>query len=448
MTGTNCSVANHICGISPRGALESFSKTSLSSEIVEFQSKLFAPMTADHKHNLHQGPGSIADFLPFLELSLSDPYGLPTLMPQWQALEQSQWLRPLVDVEIAKDIMTARTLVIIHVFDPSRLRSLFLSLRKGGWIKDLLISTDTAEKAREIEGIHRQVFGTESRMQIHIQDNLGRDILPFWVSLLKYGAGYDYFLKLHLKRSLHGDSLIDVSCTGSADFGTLWSDDLYRSLIPSSFTEYQQLLTWMNRRGLGCIYPRPFREVVQFGWAEPSNFVWVARILSDFKINGLNQLLPLFYPAGNMFWGSMSAFLPLAAYFSSDWRYPPEPLGQDGTFLHAVERSYSYLLADSGFKVGLLFPPSAQFGSIGGLRGVGVDMEWLDGRQSPTCHEANSTIYDLYSLYVEATLRERAKVSKLIDEVEGLQRNLPEALLRNFFPRLFSRFLHLFRSKT
>jgi hypothetical protein len=100
------------------------------------------------------------------------------------------------------------------------------------------------------------------------------------------------------------------------------------------------------------------------GWGLPSNLHWVAEILKGQGMHGLNVLLPLIYPVGNMFIGSVSSFLPFADYFIETIEPPIEPLPIDGTVLHGIERCYSYLLAGKGENAGIIYP--AQAGDLSG----------------------------------------------------------------------------------
>jgi hypothetical protein len=93
-----------------------------------------------------------------------------------------------------------------------------------------------------------------------------------------------------------------------------------------------------------------------FGWGLPANLHWVAEILKAHGIHPMNIMLPLIYPVGNMFIGSVPAFLPFADYFAELIGPLPEPLPIDGTLLHGIERCYSFLLAGKGENVGVLFP--------------------------------------------------------------------------------------------
>jgi hypothetical protein len=132
----------------------------------------------------------------------------------------------------------------------------------------------------------------------------------------------------------------------------------------------------MRHKRLGALFPRPHRVVARFGWGSEQNMVIASQILAELGCDPLTLLRPLLFPAGNMFWGAMASFLPLVHYFVEPDHYPPEPIALDGTFLHAVERCYSYLLASAGDSIGFLFPPLIG-AALPRLRGVKLERPLL-----------------------------------------------------------------------
>jgi lipopolysaccharide biosynthesis protein len=57
------------------------------------------------------------------------------------------------------------------------------------------------------------------------------------------------------------------------------------------------------------------------------------------------------FPAGSMFWGRTRAFQPLLDLNLSWEDYPAEPVGHDGSMLHALERMMPVIARHSGFHV-------------------------------------------------------------------------------------------------
>ena len=68
---------------------------------------------------------------------------------------------------------------------------------------------------------------------------------------------------------------------------------------------------------------------------------------------GIDIPLPPFFefPVGNMFWARPSALVPLLDLHLGWDDFPAEPVGEDGTIMHALERLLPFCAA----KVGLTF---------------------------------------------------------------------------------------------
>jgi rhamnosyltransferase len=346
-------------------------------------------------------------------------------MPRWKELEASSI--PFVQSDVLglfgspvplADSVSRRALVIIHAYDPDLLGRLFKRFLGLSSLGDLIVSTDTEEKASRIKSLHRCELGGESRLQVEVTPNLGRDVLPFWSVLGSHGKGYDFFLKLHLKKSAHWEDLgyWNASLEGR-DAGSAWNDDCFDCLIPSSDVECRSVLKWMADQRLGALFPRPHRIVERFGWGSEQNMVIATQILADLGCDPLNLLRPLFFPAGNMFWGSMESFLPLVPYFTKRDHYPDEPVPLDGTFLHAVERCYGYVLKSAGFSTGYLFPRLIDAPSSG-LRGLEVAALIPGSRDEPGPW---MDVLRLHTLYTSPAKRWHDRAERRERKLKALQ---------------------------
>ncbi len=373
--------------------------------------------------------GMEASIIPFLDLVVDQ--GLPTLMPLWQNLENSSVPKPLADehdsaVEDSTRVAGGlRTLVLIHAFDPERLPTLLKRIKFLPLLHDLVITTDTKSKALRVEAIHKEILGDGLWLRVEVVANHGRDVLPFWTMLRKYGSGYDYFLKLHLKRTIHWDNFANSSGESfGSDAGAEWTNDSLRCLIPASNMACLSLLHWMSAQHLGCLYPRPYGVVARYGWGAELNFRIAASILRDFGSDEASLLAPLIFPAGNMFWGSICHFSRLIEYFSEDDRYPEEPLPTDGTFLHATERCLSFLMASKGVNVGILFPPVKGNDHSNSLRTLSLDLVSLTFGSGLSCLREDSSAYRLYNIFIGLIVDARDSERQIRIERDSLQQQV------------------------
>lgn len=356
-------------------------------------------------------------------LEIFSDHGLPTLMPDWAALEDSELPIPLSSVISSQGDRESKVLLILHAYHLDPLGPFLISLRQNIFFHDQVITTDTPEKARQIQSIHSEIMGDRCKLVVQIVPNCGRDVLPFWLALQQHGSHYDAFLKLHLKQSKHWEDLGYVETTSSQkDAGTQWSEDIVRCLIPSSPNECQALITAMQSFGLGALFPRPHEVVHRFGWGDEQNLIIASRVLQEFGIDQSQLLAPLIFPAGNMFWGLVRSFLPFKQLFLQAEGYPDEPIPIDGTFLHAIERCTSYLLASSDSNVGILFPPSLeQEPARPCIRLLPVDLtrylrqKWLSN---------HSPAYLVHQRYINAIVEGRESIRNLRQEIEALKKQI------------------------
>lgn len=59
---------------------------------------------------------------------------------------------------------------------------------------------------------------------------------------------------------------------------------------------------------------------------------------------------PLLFPVGNMFWVKRSVVLAMNGLFGADYPWPNEPIANDGTEFHLIERFWPALTTKEGLN--------------------------------------------------------------------------------------------------
>ena len=84
------------------------------------------------------------------------------------------------------------------------------------------------------------------------------------------------------------------------------------------------------------------------GWTR--NYDLMKRIAKDLGVNNIDR--DFNFPIGTMYWARNA----LADLYTKNWQwddFPPEPIDNDGTILHAIE--ISYIVKKNGFQERLTF---------------------------------------------------------------------------------------------
>jgi lipopolysaccharide biosynthesis protein len=196
---------------------------------------------------------------------------------------------------------------------------------------ELLITTDTETKRLYLETLlNRQAEKREAEYKltylIRVTPNQGRNVLPLlqegWPRL-RY---CDIVLHLHTKRSPHSSS------------GEEWANQLIATLAGTSRQVRLVKAAFAADSQLGMVIPSHWegiRHLLHWGANFEMACIISKALWPQFK---LSIQAPIVFPAGMMFWFRPSALEPLIA--AKDLMQTPahEPILNDGTSFHALER--------------------------------------------------------------------------------------------------------------
>lgn len=208
---------------------------------------------------------------------------------------------------------------------------------------DVFISTDSEEKKAQIE----QAFAALPlrSVTVLVVENRGRDVAAFLCDLAPLLRGYEYACFMHDKKAIQ-------TKPGSvgASFGYVCIENICKNAahVRNILTEFEK----DPYLGLLCP-PFPthglyFMNMCSGGWGP--NFDNTKRLLKDLKVDVpiSGEKSPL-APFGSVFWFRPAALAPLFDHGWTHEDFPPEPLPQDGTVSHAVERCYPFVAQSAGY---------------------------------------------------------------------------------------------------
>ena len=258
---------------------------------------------------------------------------------------------------------------------------------------DVFISTNTPEKKQQIEEAFRTL--PLHAVTVKVVENRGRDAAAFLCDLAPQIREYDYACFMHDKKAIQ-------TKPGSvgASFGYVCNENICKNAdyVLNVLTEFEK----DPYLGLLCP-PFPthgvyFMNMCSNGWGP--NFdntkALMKRLGIDRPISG--EKMPI-APFGSVFWFRVKALAPL---FDHGWKhedFPPEPLPQDGTISHAIERIYPFVAQGAGY-----YPAQAMSADYAVARCVNdIYADYNGSVEEFAIDYANSYIYNdfgpLYSMF-------------------------------------------------
>ncbi|WP_285350051.1 rhamnan synthesis F family protein [Pseudomonas sp. ME-P-057] len=197
------------------------------------------------------------------------------------------------------------------------------------------------------DSLAREAFGNHvnvKRVEICTVPNRGRNFGPLLTEYAAELSEYDLFCHLHSKKSLY-----------SGREQHQWAEYLTEFLLRDPRVTTELLNAFADDTTLGLYYPTTF-------WMMPS---WVNHVtMNKGHMNDWYRTLNisahahdfLAYPAGGMFWARPQALKNLLELGLKYEDFPEEPLPNDGSSLHALERILGPLAASNGYRQFFYYP--------------------------------------------------------------------------------------------
>lgn len=228
----------------------------------------------------------------------------------------------------------------IHVFYPELLEPILQRLAHNRLQPDLFLSYSNPALG---SAIRQTLTDHQQQASLHPVPNRGRDIGPLLSEIGQHlDQTYAFHGHLHTKKSV----LIDGGTAAR------WREFLLLNLLGDAARPMaDQILSAMHsNHELGLVFPD---DPNCLGWSE--NRPQAEALASRLQLPRLPDAIN--FPMGTMFWarrGSLSRLYQLGLTWED---FPSEPLGYDGTMLHAIERLLPQICLASGQQYALTHVP-------------------------------------------------------------------------------------------
>ena len=264
------------------------------------------------------------------------------LTPRWVP----QTRMPL-DATLTEAASQLKMAVCLHVFYEDFIERFAQALDDMPIQVDVLLTLATGVN----EAHARKTFEKHAcvkRVEIRHVPNRGRNFGPL---LVEYGdvlQQYDLFCHLHSKKSLY-----------SGREQTQWADYLTEFLLSDKSVVKRALNAFAQDETLGVYYPTTFWMMPSWVNHQTMNKGFMREWQQALDIDHVSDFLS--YPAGGMFWARPQA---LKGIVGKDWKYedfPEEPLPNDGSKLHALERILGAQAESLGYRQFFYYPSGGDF---------------------------------------------------------------------------------------
>ncbi|PWV64470.1 rhamnan synthesis F family protein [Plasticicumulans acidivorans] len=236
-----------------------------------------------------------------------------------------------------------RCAVHIHAYYPDLVKDILQRLEINNIKPDLFISVSSeAAKASVTSMLHRY---RGRIVDVVVVPNRGRDIGPM---LTAFGSrlveDYDYIGHFHTKKSLDA---------GDAEMAAQWNSFILENLLggQQGGRMMDQILSVMHAdTDIGIVFPDDPNVV---GWGE--NKPYADKLAAQLGLIKLNDSFN--FPVGTMFWTRSTAFKNFVELGLKWEDYPTEPVGYDGSVLHALERLFGLMFTDNKTSLAVTYVP-------------------------------------------------------------------------------------------
>jgi FMN phosphatase YigB (HAD superfamily) len=293
------------------------------------------------KNNLDVYHFGVSPLEHYLSKGIKEGRHIKPFAPRWEPNDE-------LSAEIDQTLIKKQKIAIcLHVFYSDFLDYYRQCLEGFPADVDVFVSvSDIALKEAAIEMLGS--LKTVNNIEVVVVPNRGRNFGPMLVEFGHKLLNYDLFCHLHSKKSLY-----------SGRPQTQWADYLGEFLLNDSNVIAKAITHLAKDDECGVYYPTSFMMMPDWVNHWLKNKPVKSKYFEEWGITDHSEFIA--YPVGGMFWAKPSA---LKQLLDKDYQYedfPAEPLPNDGSELHALERCIGLLAERNGYKQLFYYPELGRF---------------------------------------------------------------------------------------
>jgi rhamnosyltransferase len=254
---------------------------------------------------------------------------------------------PVATPAQASNSASPRIALVMHLFFPDLVDEMAQYAAAMPDEADIYISTNTEEKKQVI--LKRFAGVTQGRLEVRVTNNRGRDVSSLMVGMRDVIPQYDYVCFVHDKKS-------GQVKPGSIGESFAWK--CLQNMLSSPDYVANILRTFAENPRLGLLVPPEpnhsyyfFSLGDEWSWNFDNTRILAQRMGLTVPISENKRVIA---PLGSFFWFRTAA---LQTHFANQMDYtdfPEEPLPDDGSVSHALERIYPFVAQQAGYYTGVV----------------------------------------------------------------------------------------------
>ena len=248
----------------------------------------------------------------------------------------------ILPADMCKEASKSKVAVIFHLYFKDQIpycREFLANMPAG---TDFYIAVSSEESKAEVENSFRDIVS--GKLTVRVTPNRGRDLGTLLIEFKNVVPDYDYICFAHDKKA---------GQVKPQAIGLGFRDKCFENTLGTP--EYVQniIRTFDENPYLGMLMPPPpnhgpYYFTLKDSWS--LNFQQTAELAKKLDLKcPISPLKMPVAPLGSFFWFRSAAYKTMLAQPWSYEDFPPEPLADDGTLLHALERLRPFTVQHDGF---------------------------------------------------------------------------------------------------